>query len=216
MADTEHMQRRGFSLIELLITVTVMVILVLVVTVSLGQLRSRSRDATRKESLQAYQVGLEQYRASSGHYLVDKQVYEGNPLSGTGIPGYQNIGYGRLTRSGISLNYPSPYSIADVLQAAGYIAKVQVDPRLQSLISHDKDSPVNGGFTGDYYLETCSYNSNTASHVADQTKQYSLYATLENTSATLSGTPCGSNGPGVGPTENNGQQSRFNFSVGQK
>ena len=215
MADTEHMQKRGFSLIELLITVTVMVILVLVVTVSLGQFRSRSRDATRKESLQAYQVGLEQYRVSSGHYLVDKQVYEGNPVSGTGIPGYQKFGYGRLTRSGMP-NYLSPYSIADVLQAAGYIAKVQVDPRLQSLATHSTDPSTGVGFTNDYYLETCPYGSNVPTHDSDQTKQYSLYATLENTSATLSGTPCGSNGPGVGPTEISGQQSPFNYSVGQK
>ena len=213
------MRHRGFSLIELMIAMLILVMLATAVTLSLEQLQSHSRDATRKESLQAYQIGFEQFRAASGQYMLYRHI-----SPNTSYPGDSGHGWGLLTRATLSnTHYSSPDSLADVLQAAGYIAKVQVDPRLQPsditpphpLTSGvtDQDIRVNGGFTGDYYFVVCDYGN---SQIIDTTRQadskkFTLFATLENTVSRISGSPCiDTSSIATGATS-----TGFNYAIGE-
>ena len=196
--------KQAFSLIELLVVVTIIGILASVSIVTLNQLSSRSRDSSRRESLSAYATSLEQYKAASGHYVVDQTILvSGSPMAG----GYSNNGsfndegWGRLTRKllrGPSVHYLGNISIADVLQQKGYLAAVQTDPSLKNFPSGDVGSvtsPVppirNGIFTNDFFLLVCNYNGSKAvvydtiiTNYFDVTIadgiEFALYANLEN------------------------------------
>ena len=198
-----YLMKQAFSLIELLVVVTIIGILASVSIVTLNQLSSRSRDSSRRESLSAYATSLEQYKAASGHYVVDQTILvSGSPMAG----GYSNNtffngeGWGRLTRKllvGLSLHYANNISIAYVLQQKGYLAAVQTDPSLKNFPSGDVDSattPVppirNGIFTNDFFLLVCKYDgsqavvnpptSNNFDVIIADGIEFALYANLEN------------------------------------
>ncbi len=60
--------KKGFSLIELLITITIISIFLIVVTADFGHSKQASRDAKRKTDLQTLQAAIELYRNKYGRY----------------------------------------------------------------------------------------------------------------------------------------------------
>lgn len=62
------MNKKGFTLIELIIVVAIIGILASIVLVGLGGFRARGRDARRIADLKQVQNGLELYFARCGHY----------------------------------------------------------------------------------------------------------------------------------------------------
>lgn len=59
---------RGFSLVELLITVSIIAILVAIGIASYATINRQSRDTRRKSDLEQIRSALEMYRADNGHY----------------------------------------------------------------------------------------------------------------------------------------------------
>ena len=62
------MERRGFTLVELLVTISIIGILVGIVTINTGDYRSSANDDDRRAELKRIQVALEQYRLDHGQY----------------------------------------------------------------------------------------------------------------------------------------------------
>ena len=62
--------KKGFTLIEILIVISVIGILASIVLVNLGGFRSRGRDARRISDLRTIQNALELYYANSGNYPI--------------------------------------------------------------------------------------------------------------------------------------------------
>lgn len=59
---------KGFTFIELLVTVTIIAVLVSVGVVSYGSVNKRSRDAKRRGDVEQLRSVLEMYRADNGSY----------------------------------------------------------------------------------------------------------------------------------------------------
>lgn len=62
------MSRKGFTLVELLITVSIIVLLSTIGMVTYSQVLKNGRDAKRQSDLKIIQSALEQYRADQGSY----------------------------------------------------------------------------------------------------------------------------------------------------
>src|SRR3989344_5865679 len=67
--------KKGFTLIEILIVISVIGILASIVLVNLGGFRSRGRDARRISDLRTIQNALELYYANGGEYPASGQLY---------------------------------------------------------------------------------------------------------------------------------------------
>lgn len=64
------MRKRGFTFIEILVSVTIIAVLVAIGVASYASVNRRARDAKRKSDLEQIRSGLEQYRADFGSYPV--------------------------------------------------------------------------------------------------------------------------------------------------
>jgi prepilin-type N-terminal cleavage/methylation domain-containing protein len=73
------MNKKGFTLIEVLIVVSIIGILASVVLVGLGEFRKRGRDTRRIADLQQVRNALELYYSKCG-------IYPGTPACGSGAP----------------------------------------------------------------------------------------------------------------------------------
>lgn len=62
------MKSRGFTLIEILVTVTIIAVLTAVGVVSYGSVNKNSRDAKRKSDIEQIRQALEMYKADMGYY----------------------------------------------------------------------------------------------------------------------------------------------------
>jgi general secretion pathway protein G len=60
--------RRGFSLIELLVSVTIIAVLTTIAVVSYSSVNKRSRDVKRKSDIEQVRSALEMYRSDIGQY----------------------------------------------------------------------------------------------------------------------------------------------------
>lgn len=60
------MNKKGFTLLELLVVVGIISILVALMAVTFSVIQARSRDARRREDLKAMQDALEQYYSNNG------------------------------------------------------------------------------------------------------------------------------------------------------
>ncbi len=60
--------KRGFSLVELLISISILAILTLISLIAYSSVQKNSRDAKRKSDLSVIQSALEHYHADQGYY----------------------------------------------------------------------------------------------------------------------------------------------------
>lgn len=63
-----HRTTKGFTLLELLVTVTIIAVLTVIGVVSFAQVNKRSRDVKRKSDLEQIRSALEMYRSDNGAY----------------------------------------------------------------------------------------------------------------------------------------------------
>lgn len=85
--DMTTQQRKGFTLIEILIVVAIIAILASVILVGLGPTQSLGRDARRVSDLQEVQNGLELYYNKSGAYPVPTTLTWGPATTATTFEG---------------------------------------------------------------------------------------------------------------------------------
>lgn len=64
------MRKRGFTFIEILVSVTIIAVLIAIGVASYASVNRRARDAKRKSDLEQIRSALEQYRADFGSYPV--------------------------------------------------------------------------------------------------------------------------------------------------
>jgi len=62
------MRKKGFTFIEILVTVTIIAMLIAIAVISYGSIQKRSRDARRKSDIEQLRSALEMYRADFGYY----------------------------------------------------------------------------------------------------------------------------------------------------
>ncbi len=62
------MRKRGFTFIEILVSVTIIAVLIAIGVASYASVNRRARDAKRKSDLEQIRSALEQYRADNGQY----------------------------------------------------------------------------------------------------------------------------------------------------
>lgn len=67
-SPSSHTQRRGFTIVELLIVVVVIAILASITFVSFNGIQARARDSVRLTALRSLTNGLEMYWLEAGHY----------------------------------------------------------------------------------------------------------------------------------------------------
>lgn len=62
------MKGKGFTLVELLVTISILAVLMSIAVISYGNIQKNTRDAKRKSDLATIQAVLEQYHTDSGYY----------------------------------------------------------------------------------------------------------------------------------------------------
>ena len=91
--------KKGFTLIEVLITVTILAILAMIGLATYAQSQRTARDGKRKADLQAIRSALEMYKADQGNYpatgdypseLIDERYIKSMPLD----PSHPKLEYG--------------------------------------------------------------------------------------------------------------------------
>lgn len=147
---------RGFSLVEILVTVTIIAVLTAVGVVSYSSVNKRSRDAKRKSDLEQIRSALEMYRVDTGNYPCNN-----TPLSPTYVQGW------------VSYPYASPrVSLKSVLEP-DYMTTVPLDPKVTNA-NLGYFTVVSGNYFGYMYgAYSCTSTS----------RGYALWAQLESPSA---------------------------------
>ena len=68
------MNKKGFTLVELLVVISIIGILATLVTANLNSARSRARDAQRKSDLKSIETGLRLYFNDNGTYPIESAL----------------------------------------------------------------------------------------------------------------------------------------------
>jgi len=102
---TQH--KRGFTLLELLVSITIIAVLTAIGIVSYSSVNKRSRDVKRKSDLEQIRSALEMYRSDNG--------------------AYPNIGSGFLNAQGLDTD----------LVDSGYMPQVPGDPSSGGVYYYD-------------------------------------------------------------------------------
>lgn len=106
--------KKGFTLVELMVTVSIIAILSAIIYASFDQARAQARDKARMSSLKEVQLALEVYKAQNGSY----------PLSGCSASGF--AGPGPASSGFTACNNYIPGLVPD------FIDKLPTDPRFES------------------------------------------------------------------------------------
>lgn len=72
---------RGFTLVELLVTISILSILMTIAIISYGNVQKNARDNKRKADLATIQSALEQYHADQGFYPASISFTANSPLT---------------------------------------------------------------------------------------------------------------------------------------
>ena len=200
-------QKKGFTLIELMIAISVLVILSSLVVVNYSEARKAARDSRRKSDVRTYVSALNSYHIANGNFFITTK--DGNcdlpsdtdkttsssfeAATGTGCTGALGRSYGKLnlkaTSNGVNQDFQRAYastSIAEALQSRGYLGTVAKDPS-NSNASNTSDS------ASDYMLVRCCSDGTQAYRKSGQ--MFAVWTRLENTTqstdATNSAKYCG-------------------------
>lgn len=135
--------RRGFTLMEILVAISIIAILTAIGIVSYGSVNRRSRDTKRKSDTEQVRSALEMYRTDNGYYPA--------------------IGAGSWTNaSGLS-----------TVLVATYMPAIPSDPKSPDSVYRYKATNVSGGSYYGYcvsaYLESETPASNSCTPDASQT-----------------------------------------------
>ena len=65
---TEHAQKKGFTIVELLVVVSIIAILSTIVMVNISSAREKARDAQRNAEIEQIALTLETFRHTHGHF----------------------------------------------------------------------------------------------------------------------------------------------------
>lgn len=180
-------KRRGFTLLELVVTVAVLGVLAALLVVNSSTARLHSRDASRRESVSSYHTSFEQYAAAHSTYFVKSGTctqtgtanQSGRPVyvqaSGPGCTGIYGGGSGRITRRNSATNSTySTLSIADGLVKEGYLSRIYTDP-IDAKLSYTSHSDR------DFVVTLCQADGQPALS-PDTAKEFAIYTTLESDS----------------------------------
>jgi prepilin-type N-terminal cleavage/methylation domain-containing protein len=129
--------RRGFTIVELLIVIVVIAILAAIATVAYTGLQKRARDTKRIDDIAKIEKAFKLWAADTGGDFTDM-----NAGSGGGESGWFDTAY---------TTYPS---VKSVLVDAGYLSNDIVDPI-------NKKSPTSDAYA--YMITTCS-GASSATH----------------------------------------------------
>lgn len=111
------MNRRGFTLLELLIVVAIVALLSSLGAVTVSKQRKKANDARRRADIHELQVALEGYYTDHQRY-PDQLIFNGQPL--TSVDG-QTIYLGKVPRDPKNVNpYLYVYNATPSGQAASY------------------------------------------------------------------------------------------------
>ncbi|MBI4037376.1 prepilin-type N-terminal cleavage/methylation domain-containing protein [Candidatus Daviesbacteria bacterium] len=166
---------RGFTLVELLITVSIIAVLASISIGVFANIQKSSRDSKRKSDLAIVQGVLEQYRADQGFYpRIINAVAGANP--------YWMDRDGLALTNSLGIGDPVPPSIVRT-----YLQKLPLDPINNSLIAHPYlyayfPLPAKSIIPSDPY--DCDNTS------GKYCTSYCLFTNMEVTSNSLNTTPC--------------------------
>ena len=85
------MNKRSFTLLEMLVVLGIIAIILSVLTVSFSTAQKKSRDAKRKGDIKALQSGLEQYYSACSYVYPSGTLPTGTPLVCGGSPAIISI-----------------------------------------------------------------------------------------------------------------------------
>lgn len=119
--------RKGFTLIEVMVVLSIIGILVAILVLNFDESRKQSRDQARKSDLQAMQLAIETYKAQNGSY----------PAEGCGAPPYP-AGGGWVS--------PGPMSAGWATSCTQYIAGLAPDFIPQLATDPNQENDDNKGY----------------------------------------------------------------------
>ena len=173
------MQRKAFSLLELIITVTIIAILSALAYTAFSVARSRSRDSERKDVLNSYATAVETYRQTNGSYFIQAST-ACNPSGSTAdCTGAGGESFGRMNFKNVSTSwtgggeyYPGTNTIASLLKP--YLSTISRDP-----LNHDtSDSSTSTAQPYDFVLVRCSATG--AQTISKNDATFAIWTHLEN------------------------------------
>jgi prepilin-type N-terminal cleavage/methylation domain-containing protein len=112
--NSMNMKQKGFTLVELMVTVSIIAILSSIIYASFDQARAQARDKARLSSLKEVQLALEVYRAQNGSY----------PIAGCGAASFAGPGPGSA-----GFSQCGDYIVGLV---PDFIDRLPVDPRFEN------------------------------------------------------------------------------------
>lgn len=153
-------QRRGFTIIELMVAIAILLILASLTVLALGSTRRNSRDSRRKADAQTIAAGMSQYTVVAGTTFVKlgsqtcvlpdevNPATTPDPASNRGCVGASGRSYGKMnlssaTSSGYANNAGRTYlgSIGQALKQGGYLTSMPQDPLAKTGVFTDPNAP---------------------------------------------------------------------------